>query len=143
MKLSELKDILSRHPESSLRIFLPGGAEIRADFHVTEAGHVARRSIDCGGSLHSMDACVLQVWLAKNDPEHRLKARRLASILELAKPLMPSGDLNVEFEYEDSVVSQYPVSSIEAGPGELRFKLEYKHTDCLAREACGLESGCC
>jgi hypothetical protein len=143
MKLSDLGELLSRHPESSLRIFLPDGREIQADFHVTEVGHVAKRFIDCGGSLHAREACVLQVWLARNDPEHRLRAGRLASILKLAKPVIPSGDLDVEVEYEDGVISQYPVSSVETVPGELRFKLESRHTDCLAREACGLESGCC
>jgi Family of unknown function (DUF6428) len=142
MKLSELKDFLGRHPESNIRIFLPGGGEIQADFHVTEVAHVAKRFIDCGGAMHSKEACVLQVWLAKNDGEHRIKAGKLASILGLAKPLLPSGDLDVEVEYEERVVSQYPISSFEAGPGELRFRLESKHTDCLAREACGLETGC-
>jgi len=143
MKLSELTGILSRHPESSIRIFLPGGREIRADFHVTEVGHVAKHFIDCGGTMHSRETWVLQVWLAKNDAEHRIKAGKLASILGLAKSLLPSGDLDVEVEYEDAVVSQYPISSFETGPSELRFKLESKHTDCLAREACGLEIGCC
>jgi hypothetical protein len=143
MKLSEFNDILLRHPENRLRIFLPGGGEIQADFHVTEVGHVAKRFIDCGGTMHSREACVLQVWLAKNDAEHRIRAGKLASILGLAKSLFPSGDLDVEVEYEDRVVSQYPISSFEAGPGELRFRLESKHTDCLAREACGLETGCC
>jgi hypothetical protein len=143
MKLSDLKDLLGRHPESNLRIFLPGGGEIQADFHVTEVGHVAKRFIDCGGTLHSREACVLQVWLARNDGEHRLKAGKLASILGLAKPILPHGDLDVEVEYEDGVVSQYPITSFEVGTGELRFGLESKHTDCLAREACGLESACC
>jgi hypothetical protein len=143
MKLSELRDSLIRNPESTLGFQLPGGGAIRADFHVTEVGHVAKRFIDCGGKTHSSEACVLQVWLADNDMEHRLKAGRLASILELAKNVLPEMDLDVEIEYEDRVVSQYPVESIEEAPGGLGIKLGLKHTDCLAREACGLEQACC
>jgi hypothetical protein len=143
MTLSELKNSLGHHPESSLRFLLPLAGEIRADFHVTEVGHVVKRFVDCGGTVHSKEACILQVWLAKNDAEHRLAAGKLASILELARPLLPSEDLDVEVEYEDGVVSQYPISLHEAAPGGLSFKLGLKHTDCLAREACGLESACC
>ena len=143
MKLSELKGTLSRNPESTLRFILPGGRAIRADFHVTEVGHVAKRFIDCGGKTHSSEACVLQVWLARNDREHRLKAGKLASILSLAKPVIPDEDLEVQVEYEDRVVSQYPVGSVETAPGKIKFQLGLKHTDCLAREACGQESGCC
>jgi hypothetical protein len=143
MKLLELKNLLGRQPESKMRFVLPDDRVIQADFHVTEVGHVVKRFIDCGGTTHSTQACVLQVWLAANDKEHRLKAGKLASILELAKPLIPADDLEVEVEYEDATVSQYPISSFTAEPGELTFRLEHKHTDCLAREACGLESGCC
>jgi hypothetical protein len=143
MKLSELRDSLARNPESTLGFQLPDGSAIRADFHVTEVGHVTKRFIDCGGKTHSSEACILQVWLADNDKEHRLMAGKLASILELAKPVMPAADLDVEIEYEKGVVSQYPVASIEAAPGRLEIKLSLKHTDCLAREACGLDQACC
>jgi hypothetical protein len=143
MKLSTLKGLLADKPGNNLRFVLPGGGSIQADFHVTEVGHVARRSIDCGGTKHFDEACVLQVWLAKNDGDHRLAAGKLASILELARPVVSSQDLNVEVEYEDTVLSQYTISSFGTEPGETRFSLEFKHTDSLAREACGLESGCC
>ncbi len=143
MKLSEFRASLARNPGSTLRFRLPGGRAIRADFHVTEVGHVTKRFIDCGGKLHSSEACVLQVWLARNDRDHRLRAGRLASILDLAKTVIPKADLDVEIEYEDGAVSQYPVGSVEAARGRLEYQLGLKHTDCLAREACGLETGCC
>jgi hypothetical protein len=143
MQFSELKRFLAGSPDSNLRICLPDGRAIAPDFHVTEVGHVVKRFVDCGGTLRSSEACVLQVWLASNDKEHRLAAGKLAAILDLAKPLIPSGDLDVEIEYEDAAISQYPIESFEAEPGQLTFRLRHKHTDCLAREACGLESGCC
>jgi hypothetical protein len=143
MKLFELKEFLANNPEHNLRFLLPDGRPIQADFHVTEIGHVSKRFIDCGGAMHSQETCVLQVWVARNDADHRLKAHKLASILELAKSVVSSDDLDVEVEYEDAAISQYVVASIEREPYGLLFKLTGKHTDCLAREACGLESSCC
>jgi hypothetical protein len=143
MKLFELKEFLAKHAEQNLRLLLPDGRPIQADFHVTEIGHVSKRFIDCGGVTHSHEACVLQVWVARNDADHRLKAQKLASILDVAKSVVSKDELDVEVEYEDAAISQYVVASFEREPAGLVFKLAAKHTDCLAREACGLESLCC
>jgi hypothetical protein len=143
MKLFELKNFLDSNPESDLRFILPDGRAVPADFHVTEVGNAVKRFIDCGGTVHSTQACVLQVWVATNDRDHRLKAGKLSSILGLAKSLFANDEIDVEVEYEDASVSQYPVASFGVGTGKLTFNLAHKHTDCLAREACGLESGCC
>jgi hypothetical protein len=135
--------MLRLHPEKGLRLFLPNGDPIPADFHVTEVGHVAKNYVDCGGTVRASATCVLQVWVAANDKDHRLSSGKLASILELAANVVPSDELDVEVEYEDCVISQYPVLAVETGGAELAFTLGSKHTDCLAREACGLEScGC-
>ena len=143
MTLRELKSILSQSSAQNLRFVLPDGDPIPSDFHVTEVGHVAKIFIDCGGTKRSHSACVLQMWVAENDPDHRLSPGKLATILEMAKSVIPSDDLEVEVEYERCVVSQYPLVSAQSGEGELIFTLGEKHTDCLAKEACGLEScGC-
>jgi hypothetical protein len=143
MNIRDLKKHLQAGGDNTLRIVLPGGDVVPADFHVTEVGHVAKSFIDCGGTKRLSAACVLQVWIASNDKEHRLTAGRLGSILELARDIIPSDDLDVEIEYEACAVSQYPLVAVEAGSSELTLTLGSKHTDCLAREACGLEScGC-
>lgn len=143
MKLSELKDILRREPTKTLRIVLPDGHSIPADFHVTEVGHVVKNFIDCGGTTRSTESVVLQTWVAANDKDHRLGSGKLANILDLARNVVPSDDLDVEVEYEGSVISQYPLGGVSVEGDHLRFTLEEKHTDCLAREACALEpSGC-
>jgi hypothetical protein len=143
MNYRELKSALGRHPGHTLRFILPGGKPIAADFHVTEVGHVVKNFVDCGGTRRTAAAVVLQAWVARNDPDHRLTAGKLASILDLAGALVPSDELEVEVEYEDRVISQYPVTGFDVAGGELRFALTSKHTDCLAREACGLEAcGC-
>jgi hypothetical protein len=76
--------------------------------------------------------------VAGNDGDHRLSAEKLAKILDLAVRVVPSEDLDVEVEYEPCCVAQYQIDQAEVAGGELRFRLAHKHTDCLAREACGL-----
>ena len=145
MKLAEFKTILHAHAGHRLGFVLPDGTAVAPDFHVTEVGHVARRFIDCGGTLRRTDTCLLQAWVAPADPEHRLTAGKLTRILELSAPLLPDDSLDVELEHGDGPVSQYAVDRAEAHGDELQFQLANKKTDCLAREACGLEptpSGC-
>ena len=148
MKLSELKAILRGAPDKLLTFSLPDGDVIPAHFHITEVGHVAKKFIDCGGTMRSSAACMLQVWLG-SDSDHRLTARKAASILDLAEQITPSDDLDVEVEYEDCSISQYPVEAAEVAGDQIVVRLVSKHTDCLAKEACSVAkaddsaSSCC
>jgi Family of unknown function (DUF6428) len=142
MRLSAFKAALAAHPDSSLAFAFDDGDTIPAHFHITEVGHVVKRFIDCGGTRRTADSCTLQAWVAEADREHRLAPAKLGQILERARPLLPSEDLEVEVEYEQCVLSQYRVAGYAHEDGTLRFALEDKHTDCLAKEACGVEGGC-
>lgn len=150
MKLSAFKQHLLAHAEKPVGFVFDDGEFIPARFHVTEVGHVVKNFIDCGGTVRNVSHVQLQVWLG-NDEEHRLTAGKLAKIVDLAKPLIPSEDLEVEVEYEGCVISQYTVESGTVVDGQIAFQLGDKHTDCLAKEACGIEaagtaggsSGCC
>jgi hypothetical protein len=127
---------------NELRLLLPDGALIPAHYHVTEVGHVTKRFIDCGGTVHeTTHACLLQVHVA-DDVEHRLAAETFAKILDLGKKVLPHGNLDVEVEYGDGGVSQYPIESADLTGDVLELRLREKHTDCLAKEQCGIESGC-
>jgi Family of unknown function (DUF6428) len=143
MTIFELKDILAKNPEKTMRFLLPNGQRIPADFHITEVGHVQKNFVDCGGTVRSQSACVLQAWVATNDKDHRLEAGKLGAILELADKLLGSGNLEVEVEYEAPVISQFPITEGKVTGNELVFTLSLKHTDCLAKESCGLESSAC
>ena len=148
MKLSDLKIVLKTNSDFRLNIVFPDGDFIEPEFHVTEVGHVVKNFVDCGGTRRSTESCVLQTWVTANDKEHRLTAAKLAKILELSSEVIPSDDLSLEVEYEGCNIVQYPVEEIAAVDGEVRLTLGKKHTDCLAKEACGLEScasgkGCC
>jgi len=142
MNVREFRQLLARHGGEPIHLMLPDGRFVPAHYHVTEVGRVRKDFIDCGGTVRSATACVLQVWVA-DDVEHRLTAGKLDSILEIAMPLLGSDELPMEVEYESGVVSQYPIGRAEATPSGLLFELGTKHTACLAPEACGLDGGCC
>jgi hypothetical protein len=135
MTLSELRNLLEANREKPFRLMLPGQNPVPMSFHITEVGHVQKSFIDCGGAMHSVQTCVLQAWEGP-DADHRLNAGKLHDILRLAEKVLPAGvDLDVEFEYEDAVISQYPVGNVVIGDA-VTIELTTKHTDCLAKELC-------
>jgi hypothetical protein len=147
MNLAALKENLRRDPALHVRLVLPDGDPIPAEFHVTEVGHVVKRFVDCGGTVRRDETCLLQAWVAGNDSEHRLSAGKLSRILEVSAAIVPNEDLEVEVEYQPCCVAQYKIDRASFEDGELRFQLAHKQTDCLAREACGLapqstDAGC-
>lgn len=148
MKISDFKTHLQRHPEAELRFVLPDGDVIPAHAHITEAGRIDKSFIDCGGTIRQTSACTLQAWVA-DDVEHRFLPGKLAGVLDIAAPLFRSDDLEVEVEYEDCAISQFPVLEATAADGVLTFHLGSKHTDCLAKDVClpqaagGASAGCC
>lgn len=137
MNTHELQDLLSYHSTLPLRLMLPGGSVVPVSFHITEVARVHKSFIDCGGKQHEMRTCQLQAWVGE-DADHRLSAGKLAGILEKASAAFGEEDLPVEIEYEDGVISQYPVARVLRENGALVFHLTTKHTDCLAKELCGV-----
>jgi hypothetical protein len=139
MNLNELTSHLRSHPGHALNFVLPNGQPLPVHFHVTEAGHVTKRFVDCGGTFRTVESCVLQAWTGReHDDGHRLAAGKLAKILEIAGPILPSGEVPVEVEFESGVVSQFPIEEIAVGEAALTIRLGLKHTDCLAKEQCGV-----
>ncbi len=142
MNLSEFRTQLRAHADKPLLLILPDGGLVPSHFHVTEVGHVKKNFIDCGGTRRSIETCLLQTWVA-NDTDHRLVASKLEKIFTIAGDVLPSEDLPVEVEYEDDLTAQFPVIAHEIIDGALAFHLGWKHTDCLAKEKCLPDSGCC
>ena len=145
MNLEAFLAVLSKNPAAAVHLMLPDGDFVPAHFHVTEVGRVHKDFIDCGGTVRSTTACVLQVWVA-GDTDHRLDTAKLLTILRLAAPLLKSTDLPVEVEYEDGRVSQFPVSAAEGTPSGVLLHLGTKHTACLAPDRCGVDvagQACC
>jgi len=142
MNVSEFLAVLIANPGVKMHFMLPDNSFIPAHYHITEVGRVQKDFVDCGGTVRSLSSCVLQVWVA-NDLDHRLETTKLAKIVEVARPLLKSDDLPVEVEYEDAVVSQYPLGGAEVTPSGILFNLGTKHTACLAPEKCGVGGEAC
>lgn len=134
MNSAEFTALLSALGDKPVRFLLPDGGRVPDHAHITEVGRVDREFLDCGGEHRKTSFCCLQAWVA-DDTDHRLSAGKLAAII--ARALEPLGleNLPVELEYEDGLISQFPVVSVGAGE-VVTVHLGTKHTDCLAKEIC-------
>lgn len=135
LTLASLKSALRTDSDAALALAIPDGAPVPVRFHVTEVGHVRKRFVDCGGTRRESDVCLLQVWLG-DDEDHRLAPDKLLRILDSAADLLPDESVPVEIEYENGLISQYAVASHGVSDGTLTFRLEKKHTACLAPDRC-------
>lgn len=135
MKTSILEGILRDFPNSDLKFILPDGGIIPLHAHITEVGRIDKTFLDCGATVRKVSTLSLQAWVA-DDTEHRLPAGKLADIIDRAAPILGNEDLEVELEYEDGLISQFPIEAVENSGDALVFTLGTKHTDCLAKEIC-------
>jgi hypothetical protein len=143
MTLSDFRNALERHPGQAMHFMLPDKSFVPAHYHITEVGRAQKDFVDCGGTVRSATSCLLQIWVA-TDVDHRLESGKLAKIIDIARPLLLTDDMPVEVEYEQEVISQYPIGGMEATPAGLLFSLGTKHTACLAPEKCKVgDTGCC
>lgn len=131
MKLSEIKNLLPELEE--VNFILPNGTFVPKHFHVTEVGSVEKNFIDCGGTVRNEKRINFQLWEA-NDFDHRLAPQKLQSIIELSeKTLGLNDECEIEVEYQGETIGKYGLS-FESG----NFLLTSTHTDCLAKDNCGI-----
>ena len=151
MTLDRLAAVLLANPDVGLHLKLPDQSLIPAHFHVTEVGRVQKDFIDCGGTIRNSASCVLQVWVA-NDVSHRLDTTKLANIIQKGIRLFGTTEIPLEVEYDNGVISQYPMLEAEVTPAGVILQLGTKHTTCLAQDRCGVQldvlsscstPGCC
>jgi hypothetical protein len=135
MKLAELKNHLGQQPDANVRFLLPNDDFVPAHAHVTEVARIDKRFVDCGGTLRNDSLCRLQTWFA-DDTDHRLTAGKLLKILDKAKSLLASDDLEVDVEHEVGYISQFPLEAVHVAPDEIVFHLGTRHTACLAMDKC-------
>jgi hypothetical protein len=137
MTVSALKLALAAAPELPLAVLWPDGDPIEAHFHVTEVGRVQKDFVDCGGTVRRTVTCLLQTWVGE-DVNHRITAGKLLKAFEHAARVLGSEDLPVELEYEACNVVQFTVCAVERETQRFVVRLGGKHTDCLAKELCGV-----
>lgn len=155
MNFEQFSNQLAGAGEIGLRLQLPSGEFVPAHFHVTEVGRVTKDFVDCGGVRRAEQTCVLQTLVA-SDVEHRLKADKLARILDLTEQLDLSPEIPVEFEIQGSTIQIFSLDQCRLDETHLTLSLMAKQTACLAPDKCGIgdalptldnscggDSGCC
>ena len=144
MNTAELTALLAAFGEKPVSFVLPDGGRIPDHAHITEVGRIDREFLDCGGVMRRSSFCCLQAWVA-DDTDHRLYAGKLTAIISRALEPLGLAALPVEIEFEDGLISQFPLVSVSAGDAVV-LHLGAKHTDCLAKEIClpvpGAAEGC-
>ena len=73
-----------------------------------------------------------QLW-STNDFEHRLKPKKLLSIIKLSEATLGLIDLEVEVEYQSETIGRYGLEY-----NGKHFVLTSTTTACLAKDACGI-----
>ncbi len=131
MKLLEVKNKLSQL--KTIAFQLPNGQLVPKHFHVTEIGKITKHFIDCGGTIRHDEVVSFQLWSA-NDYNHQLHPEKLIHIIELSeKALNIDKSLEVEVEYQGESIEKFGLDFNGS-----HFVLTTKHTDCLAKEKCGI-----
>jgi len=138
MKLNHLKNILEENPNKNISFFI-SDHQIPQHFHLTEVGIENKVFIDCGGTTRNTHHCTLQLWVA-NDTDHRLNSTKMLDILLLSNKIIDNDNVDIRIEYEKDVISQYPIKDYQISD-DIIFNLQYRHTECLAPEKCGVS--CC
>lgn len=130
MKLSTLKQHLTSTNDIAFK--LPNGSQVPPHFHITEIGKVDRQFIDCGGTLRSDSRINIQLWYS-SDLEHRLLPEKLLQIIEKAEAVLSLEDQEIEIEYQGNTIEKFGLAQRNS-----TFLLTATHTDCLAKENCGV-----
>lgn len=132
MKLSEVKNHLNSLEQ--ITFMLPNGELVATHFHVTEVGRITKHFIDCGGTVRNEEVANFQLWNA-DDYNHRLHPEKLVHIIELSEKVLELEDLEIEVEYQGDTIGKFGLDF-----DGTNFLLTTKHTDCLAKENCGIPS---
>lgn len=132
MKLSKVKEVLLTL--DNVEFQLEDGTFVPEHFHVTEVGQINKKFIDCGGVIRSEKVINFQLWNA-DDYDHRLKPKKLLSIIELSENKLGIEDAEIEVEYQAITIGKYDLDF-----NGKTFVLKNKNTSCLAEDACGIPS---
>ncbi|MBP6385914.1 MAG: hypothetical protein KA327_04780 [Pseudarcicella sp.] len=132
MKLKEFKTALSKLQKIDFE--LENGTAIPAHFHITEIGNINKKYIDCGGTFREDNTINFQLWYA-NDTAHRLSTTKLLEIISMAEEQLNLDNNDIEVEYQHQTIGKYDLVYFEE-----KFILINKQTQCLALDACGIQS---
>ena len=130
MKLSEVKLVLEE--SKTIGFELPDGKLVPPHFHITEVGKVTKHFIDCGGTVRNEEVVNLQLWNA-HDYDHRLHPEKFLKIIKLSEEVLELENAEIEVEYQGNTIQKFGLDF-----NGRNFLLTTKHTDCLAKDNCGI-----
>ena len=130
MTLSEIKNHLKNTQKIGFQ--LPDGSLVPPHFHLTEVAKVTKNFMDCGGVVRNEERVNFQLWNA-NDCDHRLHPEKLIEIIALSEKILEIEDLEIEVEYQGATIGKYGLDF-----DGTHFLLMNTHTDCLAKDTCGI-----
>jgi hypothetical protein len=131
MKLSEFKTRLQEVEKLSIQ--LPDKTFVPAHFHITEMGITNKKYTDCGNTFREENYFTFQLWYAE-DVDHRLETNKVLKIINGIERNLPSEDLKIQVEYQDTNT----IGKYNLGFQNGNFELKSTKTTCLAMENCGL-----
>jgi len=162
MKTNEFLSLLKEHPSKSLLFEYKSGHFVGANYHITEIKNITIDSVDCGAGTDFWKETIIQLWESPEEKDmgeymSAYKALGILSKVDAIKPM--EKEVEVKFEYSNSGfhTAQLFVNAYEVNGNQLIMKLGVEHTDCKAKETCGVpvtagaeennscapESGCC
>lgn len=130
IKLEEFKSQLNQI--NNLAFTIKNGEQVPNHFHITEVGKLTRHFIDCGGKEREKSVINFQLYVA-NDVEHRLAPSKLLGIIKKSERALNLENLEIEVEYQTTTIGKY---NLDYSNGV--FELSPTHTDCLAKDNCGI-----
>lgn len=130
MLLSEFKEAIKK--QDKVEFQMKDGSMVPSHYHITEVGLIDKHFIDCGGKVRSEQKIGFQLFTAE-DFDHRLKAQKLLSIIELSEKALNLTDREIEVEYQGKTIGKYGLQ-LEGD----NFILTTTQTDCLAKDKCGI-----
>ncbi len=98
MTVKEFCRALDSNVDVKMHWMLPDKSFVPAHYHIPEVGKVQKDFIDCGGTVRSTTACLLQIWVANDvDPSlppgaHRPTGARSCRSMTIAASFKPRLD---------------------------------------------------
>lgn len=143
MKTNEFLSLLKDHSSKSLIFEYKTGKLVGANYHITEVKNITIDAVDCGANTDFWKETIVQLWespkeIGKRDYMSAYKALGILNRVDGIKPM--EKDVEVKFEYSNSDfhTAQLFVNDFEISDDNLIIKLGVEHTDCKAKDECGV-----
>lgn len=143
MKTQEFLDVLKEYNQKELLFEYKEGSYVGANYHITEVKNTTIKSVDCGGRSEAWNETIIQLWESPKEigKTEYMSAEKALSILEkVSKIYQFDGTAEVKFEYSNDHFhkANLEIYNVELTSDKVLIKLFVSHTDCKAKDECGV-----